>query len=95
MRQFSVSMRAKSEKSRESVCLLSEELGLGIPRGLQRIISTLPSVSKAMNLAFDSALVFALIDTVAKVTKKINEFDKKKEFMAAANPSPPLQQNHQ
>jgi hypothetical protein len=49
MRKFSASMRAESAKSRESVKLLSEELSLGIPRGLQKIVSTLPGVTTAMS----------------------------------------------
>ena len=85
MRQFSAQMRAESEKSRESVRLLSEDLGLGIPRGLQRIIATLPGVSKAMNLAFDSVVVIALLDVVVKVGQKVEEFATKNEEAAKKN----------
>jgi hypothetical protein len=84
-RQFSASMREEMEHSRESVRLMSEELGLGIPRGLQQIISKLPGVSTAMSLAFDSVVVFALIDTVVKVTEKIVEFTKKTDEGARKN----------
>ena len=76
MKQFSATMREESAKSRESVKLLSEELGLGIPRGLQKIISTLPGVSTAMNAAFDAVVVLALINTVVEVTEKVAEFIK-------------------
>jgi hypothetical protein len=82
MRKFSAEMREQNEKSRESVRLLSEELRLGIPRGLQGIISKLPGVSTAMNLAFDSVVVFALIRTVMEVTEKVTEFAKKSEEAA-------------
>jgi hypothetical protein len=67
-------MREESAKSRESVKLVSEELGLGIPRGLQKFISTLPGVTTAMNLAFDSVVVFALAKTVVEVTEKVAKF---------------------
>ena len=77
MRKFSATMREESAKSRESVKLLSEELGLGIPRGLQKFISTLPGVTTAMNLAFDSVVVFALAKTVVEVTEKVAKFIEK------------------
>ena len=83
MKKFGAQMREESQKSRESVKLLSEELGLGIPRGLQGIISKLPGVTAAMNLAFDSVVVFALIGTIVHVTEKIGEFAKKNEEAAA------------
>lgn len=82
MRQFSAQTHEEMGKSRESVRLLSEELGLGIPRGLQGIISKLPGVTTAMNLAFDSVVVFALIAVVVKVTEKIEAFIKKNEEAA-------------
>ena len=82
MKSFAAQTREEMQKSRESVRLLSEELGLGIPRGLQGIISKLPGVTTAMNLAFDSVVVFALISTVVEVTKKVTEFAKKSEEAA-------------
>ena len=81
-KSLSATMREESAKSRESVKLLSEELSLGIPRGLQKIISTLPGVTSAMNLAFDAVVVFALINTVVEVTKKVEEFIKKNDELA-------------
>ena len=85
MKQFSATVREESNKSRESVRLLSEELSLGIPRGLQKIISNLSGVSTAMNLAFDGVVVFALIKTVVEVTEKIIEYGKKTEEAAKKN----------
>jgi hypothetical protein len=82
MQKFSRQMKEESAKSRESVKLLSEELGMGIPRGLQGIISKLPGVTTAMNAAFDAVVVFALIDTVVKLTEKVTEFAKKSEEAA-------------
>ena len=82
MRQFSEQTRAEMNKSRESVRLLNEDIGLGLPRGLQSVISKMPGVSTAMNLAFDSVIVFALIDAVVKVTEKVEAFIKKNEEAA-------------
>lgn len=85
MKKFSAQTREEMAKSRESVKLLSEELGLGIPRGLQGIISKLPGVTTAMNAAFDAVVVFALIKTVVEVTEKVAEFIKKNEEAAKRN----------
>ncbi|HEY5054662.1 MAG TPA: hypothetical protein VII58_00790 [Acidobacteriaceae bacterium] len=81
-KKFAAETREQMQQSRESVRLLSEELGLGIPRGLQGIISKLPGVTTAMNAAFDAVVVFALIDTVVKVTEKVLEFSRKNEEAA-------------
>jgi hypothetical protein len=75
MRKFSASMREETQKPRESVRLLSEGLGLGIPRGLQRIISQSGAVRTAMNFAFEGVVVLAgkvLIDVTEKIAKFIS-----------------------
>jgi hypothetical protein len=84
-KKYTAQMRAEMKQSQDSVRLLSEEMGLGIPRSLQRVISTLPGVSKALNLAFDGVVVFALITTVVKVTEKIVEFAQKSQEAARKN----------
>ena len=81
-KKMAADMREQMDRSRESVRLLSEELGLGIPRGLQGIISKLPGITTAMNLAFDAVVVFALIKTVYEVGEKIVEFARKSEEAA-------------
>ncbi|MGA2650424.1 MAG: hypothetical protein ABSF28_07865 [Terracidiphilus sp.] len=81
-KQMTAQMREEMGKSRESVRLLSEELHLGIPRGLQSIIAYAPGVATAMNLAFSSVVVFALINTLIEVTKKVEEFAHKNEEAA-------------
>lgn len=82
IKRFNRQMREEMAKSKESVKLLSEELGLGIPRGLQGIVSKLPGVRTAMNMAFDSVVVFALIHTVVEITEKVAEFARKSEEAA-------------
>jgi hypothetical protein len=76
-RKWSATMREETQKSRESIRLLNEDLGVHLPRGLQNIISKLPAVTTAMNAAFDAVVVFAMIDAVVKVTEKVMEFAKK------------------
>jgi hypothetical protein len=82
-RKFSSQMREEMARSRESVRLLNEEIGLGIPRGLQKIIATSPAVASAMNLMFDGVIVFALLHTLVEVTDKVIEFAHKSEEAAA------------
>jgi hypothetical protein len=84
-KQMTAQMREEMQQSRESVRLLSEELGLGIPRGLQGIISKLPGLSTAMTAAFDAVVVFALAKTIYEVGEKIVEFVHKTEEAAKKN----------
>ena len=84
-RAFGNQMRAETQKSREAVRLLSEDIGVRIPRGLQTVISKMPMVTTAMNAAFDAVIVFALIDVVVKAGEKIYEFAKKNEDAARKN----------
>ncbi len=82
-KKMTAEMKEEMGKSRESVRLLSEELGLGIPRGLQGIISKLPGITTAMNAAFDAVIVFALAKTIYEVGNKIVEMVHKSEEAAA------------
>ncbi len=85
MKDFSNQSRVEMLKSRESVRLLSEDLGIGLPRGLQNIISKLPAVTTALNAAFNAVIIFAMIDAVVKVTEKVEAFIKKNEEAARKN----------
>src|SRR5579859_3002829 len=85
MKRFGAATREETERSREAVRLLNEDIGLHLPRGLQNLISKLPAVTAAMNLAFDAVIIFALIHSVVEVTEKITEFAKKNEEAAKKN----------
>jgi hypothetical protein len=85
MREFGNQARAEVGKSREAVRLLNEDIGIGLPRGLQNVISKLPGVATAMNAAFDAVIIFAMIDAVVKVTEKVEAFIKKTEEAAKKN----------
>lgn len=84
-REWSAQMREESQKSRESMRLLSEELGLHIPRGLQNIMSKLPGLSTALNAAFDSVVVLTLVKLVVEAGEKIYEFGRKGAEAARKN----------
>jgi hypothetical protein len=86
-RKFSTQLKAEMESSRLSIRLLSQDLGVGIPRGLQTVIARLPGVSQALSAAFSSIAVLALIDVVYKAGEKITEFVQKNEEAARKNAS--------
>jgi hypothetical protein len=81
-KKWSAEMREEAEKSRESIRLLSEEIGLGIPRGLQKIISELPGLSAALNFAFDGVVILTMIKLTVEAGEKLAEFVKKNEEAA-------------
>jgi hypothetical protein len=85
MKKFSKQLREENEKSRESVRLLTESIGVGVPRGLQKIIATAPGVTRALNMAFDAVVVIALVKVVYEAGEKIVEFGRKSEEAAKKN----------
>jgi hypothetical protein len=60
--------------ARGSLMLFSEEVGVHIPRHLQAFIAEIPGVGTALNAAFSSIAVLALIEVLAKAVEKIQEF---------------------
>lgn len=81
-KQWSGTMREETQKSREAIRLLNEDLGVHLPRGLQNVISKMPMVTAAMNAAFDAVVVITLIRSVVEVGEKIYEFARKSEEAA-------------
>src|SRR5947209_2303874 len=78
-RQLGESMGSGTREARESLRLLSEELRIHIPRGLQSFLATLPGVGTALNAAFSSVAVIAVIELITQVATKIAELRKKAE----------------
>lgn len=77
--QLGSSMSSGTQEARESLRLLSEEIGVHIPRGLQTFIATLPGVGTALNAAFSSVAVLAVIEIISKVAEKVSKLQKKSE----------------
>jgi hypothetical protein len=78
--RFSQRMRAETTEARHGIHLLSEDIGLKIPRALQGVIAGLPGVSKAINAAFSSIAVIAFAEVAIESFKKVEEhFKKQKE----------------
>jgi len=79
------------DKSRESIRLLSEEIGIHLPRGLQTFVAGLPGVGTALNAAFSATAALALIGVIVTLAEKLSEFrkasDDLKNALAAIGPS--------
>lgn len=84
-RRFSASMRTQTEEARASLALLSEELGVHIPRHLRNIAAESQVVSKAMSAIFSSVAVIGWISVVVEAGKKVYEFAQKNEETAKKN----------
>jgi hypothetical protein len=66
-------------EAKASLALLSEEVGVTIPRHLRAFIVQLPGVGAALNAAFSSVAVIALIGLIVEIGTKIAEHRKKLE----------------
>ncbi len=84
-KKWSQSMREESEKSRAGLAMLSEALGVEIPRHLRNIISQLPAVSTAINAAFIATPILLAGKVIFETGEKILEFVKKNEEAAKKN----------
>jgi hypothetical protein len=65
-----------SGEARGSLMLLSEEIGVHIPRHLQSAIAALPGFSTALNAAFGTIAVVAMIEVLVKIVEKIQDLGK-------------------
>lgn len=78
------SAAAASREASGSLALIGEEIGVTIPRHLRTFITGLPGVGTALNAAFDSVAVIALISLMVEIGKHILELQKQAEEAAAA-----------
>lgn len=85
MRKFSAQTRAEMQEAKGGMALLSEEIGVRLPRHARAWVAELPGVAMAMNAAFDSVVVIALAQSVFEAGKKIYEFAEKNEEAARKN----------
>jgi hypothetical protein len=73
-KQIADDTTANLAQARGSMALLGEEIGITIPRHLQTFIAELPGVGTALNAAFSSIAIIALIEVLAKVVTAVQEF---------------------
>jgi len=88
VQDMSHDMRGSITEARGSLALLGEEFGVHIPRHLQTFIAELPGVGTALNAAFSSVAIIALVELLVKAAQQIEAFRAKaqelKDAMAAA-----------
>jgi hypothetical protein len=77
VKQFGKDTSFSMQEARGSLALLGEEVGIRIPRHLQTFIAMLPGVGEALNAAFNSVAILALIGLVVEIGRKIYEFYEK------------------
>jgi len=73
-KRMATQMKEHSLEARHGLHLVTEELGIHMPRVLQGFVAKLPGVTTAMSAAFNAVAIFALIAVVVEVTKKVYEF---------------------
>jgi hypothetical protein len=67
-------VKVNSFEARGTLMLLGEEIGVHIPRHLQRMIADLPGVGSALQAAFSSVAVLAMIEILVKVVEKVQKW---------------------
>jgi Lambda phage tail tape-measure protein (Tape_meas_lam_C) len=84
-KKFSAQMRAQMRDAQGSVRIVSEELGIRLPRALQGFVARLPGVATAMSAAFNAVAVLALVGIVVQAGQRIAEFVEKTQEAGRKN----------
>src|SRR5947209_16142993 len=63
-----------THEGRAAIALLGEEVGIRVPRHLRHFILELPGVGTALNAAFSSVAVVALIGLVVQAGEKLHKY---------------------
>src|ERR1051326_6915599 len=66
-------MTSSTREAREEARLLSEELGVHLPRGVTSLVGELPGLSSALTAAFSATAVLVLFKAVGEVGEKLGE----------------------
>lgn len=77
--------RKEMTEARGAVAVLGEEIGVHLPRHVQKFVAGLPGVASAMSAAFSAVAVIAIGEAVFEAGKKIYEFAEKNEDAARKN----------
>ena len=83
-KQIASDTTANVGKAREALLLMSEDFGVTIPRGIRSMIAELPGVGSALNAAFSSVALIAVIDIISKVIDKFAEFQAHADAVTAS-----------
>lgn len=85
IKKLSASMRREMQNSRQSIRLVTEELGIHMPRALQGFVAKLSGVAPVMNAAFNTVAVLALVNILVQAGEKVAEFVQKTQEAASKN----------
>lgn len=66
-----------SHEAQASLALIGDQIGITIPRHLRAFIAQIPGVSQALNSAFTSIAIIALIGLLVEVIAKVEEVKQK------------------
>ncbi|SPE30109.1 membrane hypothetical protein [Candidatus Sulfotelmatomonas gaucii] len=68
------SIAVGARQSREQVALLSEEMGIGIPRAMRGVIAGMPGISAAINSAFTGLAIVGFIGIAESAGEAVAKF---------------------
>lgn len=77
--------RAQMTEARGTVMVLGEEIGVHLPRHVQRFIASLPGIAPVMSAAFSSVAVIAIGVAIFDAAKKVVDFAQKNQDAARKN----------
>jgi hypothetical protein len=78
-------VKKEMTEARGTIMVLGEEIGVHLPRHVQKFVAGLPGVASAMSAAFDAVAIFAIGAAIVEITKKVYEFVQKNGEAARAN----------
>jgi uncharacterized protein YoxC len=81
-KQIADEMKASSHEAKAALALIGEEIGVTIPRHIRGFIAAVPGVGAALNAAFDSIAVIALLGVLVEVIHKVSELGEESEKTA-------------
>lgn len=84
-RRMANEVRTQATEARHGLHLVTEEVGIHMPRALQGFVVKLPGVREAMSAAFNAVAVLALINVLVEAGRKVAEFIEKNREAAEKN----------
>lgn len=70
-------MRAEVQEARGTIMVLGEEIGIHLPRHVQKFVASIPGIAPALSAAFSTVAVVAIGAAAVEAGKKLYEFYEK------------------
>jgi hypothetical protein len=67
-------LKAQMQEGRGAVMVLGEEIGVHLPRHVQKFVAELPGVARVMSTAFNAIAIIAIGQAIYEATQKLAEF---------------------